>query len=146
MEHLDDEKLNAWIENSLSENESKESDSHLESCTACRYKADELIALCDRIKNLPKCPAPKSIEKDILKTFRAGKRENSHLTFSIPGYSAIMAGVLAGLLLGYLISPFLQTFSSTGQVLYTDNNMTIENGIDEHYLQHLLADNGGDLW
>lgn len=144
MEHLDDEKLNAWIENSLSDNERKKSDSHLESCTTCRDKVDELIV--DRIKNLPKCPAPKSIEKNILKTFRAGKRENRHLTFSIPGYSAIMAGVLAGLLLGYLINPFLQAFSSTGQGIYTDNNMTIDNGADEHYLQHLLADNGGDLW
>jgi anti-sigma factor RsiW len=146
MTHLDDERLYAWIDSNLSENERQAVEEHLEECTFCKGNAEELGSLFRRLERLPKSSVSKSTGRKILKTFRAVKKTERHPVRSIPGCSAVMAGVIAGILLGYLISPFLQAFSGTGLVLYTDNNTTVQGVNDDYYLQRLLTDNGGDLW
>ena len=148
MAHVDEEKLDAWIDGALSGSEADAIRDHLKTCPACSEKARAFRALGDALEALPGTPVDAALARETLGAFRREIRGESLLAvFRENGtrlrrlaLGAVAAGLLAGLLLGRAAAPLMMP-GTENPPLVAMNGAAIGGSSDPYFSLLVMEEN-----
>lgn len=150
MEHLSEDKINAWVDNSLSMQERKQVETHLASCPSCKKLAADIIEICAALDSLPPAPAQKRLAKQTMAAFSKEVYKDKPITpwprwnigWASLAYATVAIGIGLGVFLGQAAQSYVLPSEAGSQYVSYLTTETVPEVYD--FTGNLVSDNGGE--
>lgn len=153
--HISEERLSAFVDNSVSDEESRLIRDHLLVCERCSAYVEEMRSLFGELSRLKPAPEETELLNETMQLWRIANQQPRLFRnrFSLPGLrdgyrliaaGSVAAGLAVGILIGALAYQGLLKNNSTDQiasVVLQHNDQTI----NDSYVAMIINDGQGDL-